>query len=130
MQPGDTYKSDPAQGIPHLHVVVIVPPAAAEVLVVNITTYNDEKDDTCIIQTGEHAFVRHKSCISYRNARVVSLAVLQNLINRGHLAVTDPVTKALLDRILAGFAISGDVPREVKGWLGKYQAATSIRVRK
>jgi hypothetical protein len=121
VNPGDAFKDSPILGTPHLHIVAILIPVAQEVLLVSVTSYADEKDSTCILDVGDHPFITHKSCISYRHAKVVPLGALEGYLNRGRLAVQPPVSQTVLERIIAGLSISKDVESGVKGWLRRYQ---------
>ncbi len=120
VKPGDTFKSDPITGISHLHIVVMDVPVAQEVLLASVTTYEDEKDSTCILEPGDHPFVRHTSCISYRHVRIVSRATLQTLIDKGRLATQPSLAQPVLDRVIAGMRRSPEIRSEVREWIRRY----------
>jgi len=120
VRPGDTFLSKPIYGTPHLHVVVIDIPVAQEILIVSVTTYNDEKDPACIRDTGDHPFIKHKSCISYRNARPISHAALQAHIDRGRLVSHERMCSSVLERIISGLSISTSMQSDAIGWPRKY----------
>ena len=117
MKPGDTFVSNPIYGTPHLSIVVIDVPVTEEILVVSVTTYNDEKDPTCLLKVGDHPFIRHKSCVSYRNARRVSHVALQALIDRGRLISHERICPSVLERIISGLGVSTSIPLGIIGWL-------------
>lgn len=117
MKPGDTFLSDPIDGTSHLSIVVFDVPVTQEILVVTVTTYKDEKDPACILEVGDHPFIRHKSCISYRNARRVSHAPLQALVDRGRLISHERICPSVLERIVSGLIISTSIPLGIIAWL-------------
>ena len=41
----------------HLWVVISLPDEIGEVVVVNLTSHRDNKDQSCVIEAGEHPFV-------------------------------------------------------------------------
>ncbi len=45
-----------------------------QVVVVNFTTSHPSKESFCLVQSGDHPFIRHKTCISYLHARITSVA--------------------------------------------------------
>lgn len=117
---GECFKDVPYDHIPHLHVVIFDVPQSAELLIVSITSYTDEKDDACVIEVGEHPFIKHKSCVSYRNAKVISHDALEAAKNAGKLIGQHPASAQLIEKIIGGLTTSGDVPRGVRGWLKQY----------
>ncbi len=64
MNAGDTFKiPQPETSLDtHLWVVISDPAADAEnILIVNFTTSRADSDKACILQPGEHPFVRHET---------------------------------------------------------------------
>lgn len=87
----------------HLWVILSDPAIdAEEILIANLTTYHQGRDESCVIHAGEHPFVRHTSCINYRESRVTSIDFLENGFGSGVLIAEDPVSVDLLKRIQAG----------------------------
>ncbi|HPO14636.1 MAG TPA: hypothetical protein PLI09_14430 [Candidatus Hydrogenedentes bacterium] len=121
MNQGDCFKDNLGDGIPHLHVIVFVVEVAQEALVVSVTSYNEEKDPTCILNVGDHPFIKHKSCISYRHATVTSYAVLNGLINTGKFVVHQSMPLPVMERIINGLCTSGEVVNKVRKWVKKYR---------
>ncbi len=64
---GLTFEWRDSSGKEHLYVVISKPENHA-VLVVNITTQNRFSDTSCILQPGDHPFIRHESCIAWGRA--------------------------------------------------------------
>ncbi|MGE0376780.1 MAG: hypothetical protein AB7I48_18510 [Planctomycetaceae bacterium] len=100
---GGTFHFNDRPGNNHRYVIVSSL-AAPEVVIVNMTTLKPWKDRSCIIKAGEHPFAEHDTCISYRHAEVVPTTVLQRKEQFGDIAVKEPMSAALLDRIWDGAA--------------------------
>lgn len=86
MQLGEIY--NPSEGstllIPsgpkhHLFIVLTKPCRLGRVSMVNITSVipGTTYDQTCVLQPGEHNFIRRLSYVYYRKARVESVATLR-----------------------------------------------------
>jgi len=91
-QPGTSLDS-------HLWIILSDPQADPEkILVVNLTSWRQDKDQACVLEVGDHPFVRHKSCVSYRGAKVVCVARLTQLQEAG-FQLQEPVSAELLNRM-------------------------------
>lgn len=65
-----------------------------------------EYDDACVVEVGEHSFVRRRSFIAYRYAKTEQLSHLLKGINEGRFYLDEPVSDELYERILDGLYIS------------------------
>jgi hypothetical protein len=63
---------------------------------------------------GDHPFIKHKSCIRYKDARVASLAQIRTLLNGGQMTRREPVSAELLARIRDGARESDFLPEEYR----------------
>jgi hypothetical protein len=86
---------------------------AERVLLVSLTTTAPHKERACVVQAGEHSWVRHETCVAYNHAKLVTLKQLHDWKDAGHLRTQDPLTPALLERIRRGAADSVDLPLEL-----------------
>jgi hypothetical protein len=88
--------------------VVISDPVADPdgVLIVNFTTRRPDSDPACILEAGEHPFVKHQTCVNYAGAKVVSRADIQSLMEKGLLRNHAALSAALLKRIRDGAGAS------------------------
>ncbi|SFL76313.1 hypothetical protein SAMN02982985_01416 [Rugamonas rubra] len=60
-------------------------------------------DPTCLLQVGDHPFIRHTSYILYAKARIVSQKRLQTLIAAQTVIPRPPkISQAVFERIVAG----------------------------
>jgi hypothetical protein len=83
---------------------------------VNATTIREgiPYDDACILNPGEHPFIKQKSYISYRHTRIDPLPHLENLKRNAVWAPNTDCNPELLQKIINGARISRLIPREFK----------------
>jgi hypothetical protein len=50
----------------HLWIVISDPTADPDqVLIVNLTTVDERKEQVCLLHGGEHPWIRHETCVNY-----------------------------------------------------------------
>jgi hypothetical protein len=97
----------------HLWIVISDPAKNPDrVLLVSMTSYGVDKEDVCLIAAGEHPKVKHKTCICYKPARATTLENLRRLRDTGYLAMQEPVSAGLLQRIRRGVSSSRRIDLE------------------
>jgi len=107
MKVGDTFYISDRGVDTHLWVVISDPDRDAErVVLVSMTTYEDYKEDVCLLDVGDHPRLSRKTCIAYNEARMTTLEKLRVLQDRGHLIVQAPLSKEVLTRIRDGVSKS------------------------
>jgi hypothetical protein len=113
MNAGDTFRpADPSVDI-HLWVIVSDPAQdASRVLIVSLTTFKPKKESVCLLDVGDHPFIKHKTCVAYNLANAPSLAQLEQARDSGHLIPDVPVSADVLRRIREGAALSTKLPIE------------------
>lgn len=102
MEAGDTFLvAEPGTSYDwHLWMVVSDPSIDSKrVLIVNLTSWCEDKDHSCVLGPGDHPYVRHRSCVNYGGAKVVSAAEIERLLEAGRLASHTPISSELLTRI-------------------------------
>lgn len=88
------------------------------VLSVPVCSAEGRYDETCVLQVGEHPFLRHTSYISYAHARVDRASDVQEHLNSQYFRVAERASAELSSKILAGLEASRRVPRFIKDtWL-------------
>ncbi len=86
----------------HLWIVLSDPSAFPEqVVIVNVTSHRADKDQACILDVGDHPFIKHKSCIEYRRAKVLPAEQLITLLG-DRVEQLDTCNTELLGRIRDG----------------------------
>ncbi len=107
MKAGDTFRSVNSAVDIHLWVIISDPRQdASQVLIVSLTTYEAKKESVCLLDVGDHPFVRHKTCVAYNLAKAPSLAQLEQARDAGHLIQDNPISASILLRIREGAALS------------------------
>jgi hypothetical protein len=81
-------------------------------LIVSLTTYRPKKEAVCLLDVGDHPFIKHQTCIAYDLARAPSLVQLEQLSEGGHLIPDMPFSVEILHRIREGAALSKRLPME------------------
>ena len=106
MEAGSTFKFGRST---HLWVVVSDPALDRKhVVIANMTS--DGLDQSCVLEPGDHDFIRHRTFIRYDMARVTSDADLEQLAASGGIMPHDPVSPDVLQRIREGAAITNRIP--------------------
>ncbi len=114
--PGDTFLQLGARGLPaHLWVVISDAIRPGEgVAIVNFTTWDPDKDPSCRLDRGDHPFIEHATCVSYRDARIVAMDVLNSLEQQVSIVRKSPVSDRILGRIRVGAASSPFLPIKIR----------------
>jgi hypothetical protein len=80
------------------------------VLIVNLTSWRDDKEQTCIVERGEHICITRRSCVYYEGWTITTLKALLAAKDGGVLKLErDRLSPALLRRILDGAASSDNL---------------------
>lgn len=123
--PGQTLLVPSGPGL-HLFFVVFGPVTLADygpmpqVAMASATTLRDgiPHDPACVLEAGEHPFIRHRSFVAYRHMRLDSTQHIESMVRSAVWKPHEPCTAQLLDRIVAGVCRSQLAPREYKHVLG------------
>lgn len=91
-EPGTSYDS-------HLWMVISDPVCNEECLIVNFTSWRADKDQACVVEVGEHRYVKGKTCVNFRDAKRCKVRDLEALKSARHLEAHDPLSPALLSKI-------------------------------
>jgi hypothetical protein len=111
----------------HLFIVCSDPCENAMVAVVPLATYtNDLCDQTCLVDAHEHAFVRHKSYVLYRNARTIGCDEVSRGIKAGTLKAHDDMNAQTFLKIRNGMCRSPSTPRKIKTYLNCLPPAPAV----
>lgn len=103
----------------HLHIVCTDPCKKGDQIVVSVVSWtSDLCDDACILQAYEHEFLKHKSYVFYRKARIEAATTLVNGIRNGTFKPRDPMNGQTFLRVCKGICNSSQTPRKVKTYYG------------
>lgn len=111
----------PIKNVRHLRIVISDPNENNEFLTVSVDTLRSEyQDKSCVIEPGEHKFIRHKSFVNYKYARVISFAKIVNGEKAGLFIRKENVSAELLLRIQNGAKISRNLRNEFRSWFSLF----------
>lgn len=112
MEIGDVFLPADLRINDHPRVVISHPQTDPEaVVLVNFTGFDDlYKDDSCILEVGDYAWLTKRTCISYRDAKLAKETDLDALVRRELLRVMPPVSDAVLAKILEGAERTEELP--------------------
>ena len=100
----------------HLHVVLTdLFGKASQVLVTSIASIRSKKyDDTCILEPGEHPFLRHHSYVLYRATRLLEVQRIKQRLKSLEFIPQDDVSEEVYKRIVFGLFESKATPQFAK----------------
>ncbi len=82
------------------------------VLVVNWTTHEAYKEQTCILEAGEHACITRRSCVYYIGAKIERLASLQLAEAANNIEVKGTLDPVVLQKIREGAGKSDNILKD------------------
>ncbi|NEH52970.1 hypothetical protein GR210_29810 [Rhizobium leguminosarum] len=107
----------PINEVHHLFAVMNNPCAAAQCLLINITSVKPGKyhDPACELDVGDHAFIKHPSYALYRLAETMRADRISKLVNLNYYLTKDDWDPVIFQRIVDGIRNSDDTkPRVIK----------------
>jgi hypothetical protein len=111
LRAGATFQSSDPRYECHLWIIISDPMRDPErVLIVNFTSWYEGRDPSCVLQRGEHPFIKHKTCVNYRESRITSLGKIQAAVDSGALRIRQSVSSKVLANIRRGAAVSLFIP--------------------
>ncbi len=101
LEAGDTFIiAEPGTSLDsHLWMVISEPTASAFVLLVNLTTFRADKDLACVLDVGDHPFIKHQTCVNYQKAKLIATAQLEKVLQLPHVKTHAKLTPQLLQKI-------------------------------
>jgi hypothetical protein len=114
----------PYNDAPHLFAVMNDPCPDGQCLVLMVTTLKAGRyhDPACLLNVGDHPFIRHPSWIAYRIAETPRAAHVGNMVDKKLFIPRDDWTPAVFNRLAAGIYNSDDT----RGGIIKYANANNI----
>ena len=103
---GDTFFAPwpEPDGVFHLFFVMSDPSVDRKrVLVVPVMTWDaDYKESTCLVDPGEHPFIRHTSYVNYGCAELASADLIEERLASGDFRARESASPELLEKIRRG----------------------------
>jgi len=99
----------------HLWVVISYPELCPKdpVVVVSLVSCKPYIERTCILNRGDHPFVKHETAVYYRALQTYSIGRIENIIGSDQVDTLAPMRPAVLARIRGGALHSPMVPQEI-----------------
>ena len=82
-------------------------------MIVSLTTLRHDRDQTMLLNVGDHAFIRHASIVLYSDARIVSAARLDAQIAAGTITKLEACSTRMLKLIQDGARQSPHTPKKI-----------------
>lgn len=101
----------------HLHILLTSPSQRHpdKVLMVNLSSFvRGVHDESCILEPGDHPFIKHSSFIPYGLAEIASLKRLMHGIEQEYCHLREPISHAVFERICRGLEQSPRVESDIK----------------
>ncbi len=106
--------------INHLHILCTDPffdkhRGRYSVLAVNISSVRDSCpfDDACVLQAGDHSFIKHTSYVRYKDAVLMGIDHIQKSITSGDILAMEDVSDEVFQKVMTGFRVSRSTPRKI-----------------
>lgn len=106
----------------HLHIVCTNPCRHNTVILVSVSSIVDGVyyDPTCVLQVGDHIFIKRQSYVYYRLSRTVHVNHLALRITLGEIKVSANLDARVHSRVCTGLIKSKQTPRDVKNHYVKF----------
>ena len=109
LKAGDTFFAPwpDRSGVKHLFFIISDPQLdSGRIVVVPLMTWDEYKEQTCVLEKGDHRFIRHRSYIDFGCAREVSAKAIGQGVQTGRFNAHDPASPKLLEKIRNAAGIS------------------------
>jgi hypothetical protein len=119
---GDAFLVVNEYKVKHLYVIVSDPEQnAEEVYLVMVSSHETHKDETCILEAGDHLRITHRSVVVYQRppAVITSVSRLKSQVENKSIVTQPPVSESVLTKIRQGCTKSDFVPPRIETLLFK-----------
>ncbi len=97
----------------HLWIVLSDPSIDPEkVLIVNLTTLDARKEQICVLNRGDHPWIKHETCVNFADSIITTLAKLNAARAGGALQMRAPLSPGLLKKIREAVLDSERIPMD------------------
>jgi hypothetical protein len=105
---GDAFLARDPSGEKHLWVIISGSGERPDdpALIVNLSTWHSGRDKACILEPGDHPFVKHKTYVNYRHARRTTTQKLEQALALGLFVPHHRVSAHVLRMMREGAAKS------------------------
>ena len=113
----------PAPGLGNTHLWVVITAPDPRCIIVNLTTLRLNRDQTVVLQAGDHPFVKHQTAVLYSDARIVDANALEAQVLARTAQLHQPCPVPTLRLIQAGITASPYTPRKVEEFFREWKRA-------
>jgi len=124
LQAGDSFLGGLPGHTKHLWFVLTRPNDDGKVVIANVTSSQCYRDENCVIEPGDHPFVRKRSIILYDNAMLSLIDRLDEAVERGEVQQREPASGDLYRRIVEGGLESDDTVGKIRTELERGSMST------
>jgi hypothetical protein len=105
----------PYNEVPHLFVVMNDPCKDGLCLLVMVTSIKPNKHyySACILDVGDHPFLRHPSHVLYRMAEPVRMTHIVKMVDLHYYTPKDDLDASIFSRVAGGVYASDDTPLRI-----------------
>lgn len=107
----------PFNDVPHLSVILNDPCSDGCCLLAMVSSVKTGRryDPACLLNRGDHGFIRHESYMVYRLAETVRADRISNLVGRRYYLERDAISRPVFSRIASGLYTSDETrPRIIE----------------
>ncbi|MDC0920039.1 hypothetical protein OAQ81_01815 [Candidatus Thioglobus sp.] len=94
----------------HLFIILTNANQDDDVLIVNISSLSNRCDDTCILNSSDHSFIKHKSYIAYKHSNIIKVDKLESLVIKQY----EPINIEIFNKICSGLLKSKHTSPKIK----------------
>lgn len=90
------------------------------ILSVNVSSWHESSpsnDDSCILNVGDHEFIKHKSFCFYQRAVPLNVLKLEDKVDKGEMKDYGMLRPDVFKRVLEGFGKSPVLSREASNFI-------------
>jgi hypothetical protein len=95
-----------ANATAHLWVIATDPDSDGKFVIVSFTSLKGSKDQTVILHSGEHPFLKWSTCVAYVLAEFLTIDELKRRLDAGQAKLRENLSSEVLALVRAGFRAS------------------------
>lgn len=115
LHPGCCLELPESRTLRHLYIVLTHPDGEPEkIVIVNLTSYRRGSDTTVVLEPGDHPYIRHKTVVNYKDARIAPVEPIERLLWRQDYELLEDFDAGLVGQLQQGLMDSPFTPNRVK----------------
>ncbi len=112
----DGFSPNNTNGFKHLTIVMAYCSESERIAIASVTSDRGTRstDSSCLLNPGDHRFIRHPSFVSYTNAEILNIDQIRRGLSTGILSLDLTLADSIIHRVITGALESKNTPRGVK----------------